>query len=141
MTLLDTRRDSRDAAFAAAILGIAVALTYANSLSGPFLFDDLSAILRNPSIRQLWPPWDVLSPPVSGSAGVVGRPIINLSLALNYAISGADPFSYHVANLFVHVLATLALFGLVNRVLKLTRGSDLILGGKIDKSAEAARKR
>ena len=121
-------KDSRDAALAAALLGIAVVLAYANSLSGPFLFDDFSAILRNPSIRQLWPLWDAISPPTGGSAAVVGRPIVNLSLAINYAIGGADPFSYHVANVLIHALATLTLFGLVRRTLQLSRARQAVLG-------------
>ena len=31
-------------------------VVYANSLSGPFIFDDAAIIVENSSIRQLWPP-------------------------------------------------------------------------------------
>ena len=48
---------------------------------------------------------------------VAGRPVINLSLALNWAISGDDPWSYHAVNLLIHALAALALFGVVRRSL------------------------
>jgi tetratricopeptide (TPR) repeat protein len=109
----------RAARLAAVVLALAIAFVYANSLGGPFLFDDQSAILRNPTIRQLWPPWEALSPPTTGSAGVVGRPLVNLSLALNYAVGGVNPHGYHVFNLLVHVGASLALFGLVRRSLAL----------------------
>ncbi|MBM3854536.1 MAG: tetratricopeptide repeat protein [Verrucomicrobia bacterium] len=110
---------TRAARLAAVVLALAIAFVYANSLDGPFLFDDQSAILRNPTIRQLWPPWAALSPPTIGSAGVVGRPLVNLSLALNYALGGVNPHGYHVFNLLVHVGAALALFGLVRRSLAL----------------------
>lgn len=47
----------------------------------------------------------------------VSRPLIGLSLAINYAISGLDTWSYHVFNLLIHVLAALTLFGIVRRTL------------------------
>src|SRR6185312_11084012 len=43
------------------------------------------------------------------------RPVLNLSLAVNYAISGPDPWSYHALNLAIHVGAALCLFGLIRR--------------------------
>jgi tetratricopeptide (TPR) repeat protein len=50
---------------------------------------------------------------------VNGRPILNLSLALNYAVSGTAPWSYHAANLAILVLCALVLFGIVRRTLAL----------------------
>jgi tetratricopeptide (TPR) repeat protein len=47
-----------------------------------------------------------------------GRPVLNLSLAINYAISGTAVWSYHAANLAIHALAGLALFGIVRRTLR-----------------------
>jgi tetratricopeptide (TPR) repeat protein len=82
----------------------------------PFFFDDAAAITNNPTIRDLWRIGDVLSPPADGG-GVTGRPIVNLSLAVNHAISGTDVRDYHVFNLIVHAVAALALFGLVRRTL------------------------
>jgi tetratricopeptide (TPR) repeat protein len=87
---------------------------YANSLGGPFVFDDVSSITDNPTIRHLWPLGPVLSPPPGGFT-VSGRPILNLSFALNYAISGASVASYHVGNLVIHLLGALTLFGILRR--------------------------
>jgi hypothetical protein len=56
-------------------------LAYFNSFTGPFVFDDVQSIQQNPTIRHLWPIWHLLSPP--SSAGVGGRPLVNLSLAVN----------------------------------------------------------
>ena len=59
--------------FATLVLVAAVLASYANSLRCPFLFDDQSAIVDNPTIRQLWPIGMVLSPPSHGET-VSGRP-------------------------------------------------------------------
>ena len=82
----------------AALIVLATVAAYSNSFSGVFVFDDESAIARNPTIRELFPIWKPLCPPSHGEA-VSGRPILNLSLALNYAVSGFDVRSYHVTNL------------------------------------------
>ncbi|HVW21375.1 MAG TPA: tetratricopeptide repeat protein [Opitutaceae bacterium] len=101
---------------AAAIAAAALA-AYADSFRGPFFFDDLPAITENDSIQHLERIGAVLSPPSADGRAVAGRPVVNLSFALNWALSGADPWSYHAANLAIHVLAGLALFGLVRRTL------------------------
>ncbi len=101
----------------AGIILLSVFLAYANTFKVPFIFDDIPGIEDNKSIRTLWPLGPVLQPPSDGGTGVSGRPIVNLSLALNYAISGKNPWSYHVANTLIHGLAALALFGVVRRTL------------------------
>lgn len=111
---------SRGTLLAAATIVVASVLVYSNTFGVPLLlFDgDGMAIVDNPTIRHLWPPGLPLSPPHSGSP-VDGRPIVNLSFAVNYAISGLAPWSYHVVNLMVHVLAALALMGVIRRTLTL----------------------
>ncbi|HWP44326.1 MAG TPA: glycosyltransferase family 39 protein, partial [Blastocatellia bacterium] len=89
----------------------AAAIAYMNSFEGPFIFDDRE-ILTNTYIRDLWPPWQAMFAPPN-----VSRPLVALSLAINYAISGLDVWSYHVLNLMIHMLAGLALFGVVRRTL------------------------
>lgn len=96
--------------------GLAV---YANSFTGPFLFDDLEGIAENTSIRRPWMLSEVFSPPRNSS--VAGRPVANLTLALNYAVGGVEPRGYHVVNLFIHLCAGLVLFGIVRRTLESRR--------------------
>ena len=96
-------------------LVLAAVAAYHNSLGGPFVFDDGPAILENPSIRRLWPPGPVLAPALDGGLTVSGRPLVNLSLALNYAWGGEAVRGYHLVNLLVHALAGLALFGVMRR--------------------------
>jgi tetratricopeptide (TPR) repeat protein len=96
----------------AALLLLAVALAYANSLTTPFVFDDDGAVVDNTTIRQ----WSTaLTPPTIGSA-TTGRPIVNLSFALNHAISGQAVWSYHALNLLIHAAAALTLLGLLRRI-------------------------
>ena len=98
-------------------LFIAAGAVYANTLSAPFVFLDQASILDNTTIRHLWPLSGVLHPPLDQGITVEGRPLVNLSLALNYALSGTRVWSYHLFNLVVHGLAGLALFGIVRRTL------------------------
>jgi tetratricopeptide (TPR) repeat protein len=98
---------------AAGIILVAGLLAYGGSLSGPFVFDDVTAITENPSIRRLWPPGPLFFPPPGTTAA--GRPVLNLSLAVNYAASGTRVWSYHALNLAIHVAAALTLFGIVRR--------------------------
>ncbi len=96
---------------------------YWNSLEVPFLFDDIPAVERNPTIRHLWPPWEALNPPVDGS-GPSGRPLMNLSLAVNYASGGLHLHGYHLLNLALHALAALALWGLLRRTFAACTGGS-----------------
>jgi tetratricopeptide (TPR) repeat protein len=100
---------------AGGLLVIAALVAYRNSFSVPFLYDDVPAIPDNPTIRHLWPIGPVLSPP--GRLTTSGRPIVNLSLAINYAFGKTDVAGYHALNLAIHILAGLTLFGLVRRTL------------------------
>jgi tetratricopeptide (TPR) repeat protein len=104
----------------ASLLAGAVLLAYANSFRGPFVFDDVPSIVENATILRLG---DSLSPPAEGGLTVSGRPVLNLTLALNHAISGMDGWSYHALNLLIHLLAGLTLFGLVRRTLRRLDGS------------------
>ena len=108
-------RNRRGPLSAAVFIVLAALAVYANSLSVPFVFDDVRATEENPTIRHLWPPWDALSPPSDSPVG--GRPLLNLSFALNRALNGEKVRGYHAFNLLVHALAALALFGIVRRTL------------------------
>ena len=111
-----------------------------NSFGGVFVLDDVRAIVRNPTIRTLWPLSVPLSPPSEST--VSGRPVANLSFALSAALAaerpaaaGADglapgqfvaldPTPFHAGNLLIHLAAALALFGVVRRTLLSPRLRD-----------------
>jgi len=96
----------------------AACAAYYNSFSGPFVFDDNAAIVDNSSIRHLWPISRAMVAPLA-AAGATGRPLVNLSLAVNYALGGTNVVGYHVVNLLFHVAVALVLFSLVLRTLRL----------------------
>ena len=100
----------------AALISAGALAVYGGSFGSPMLFDDVPSIVNNPTIRRLWPLSGPLSPP-GGGITVEGRPVLNLSLALNYALGGTDVWGYHALNLLIHLAAGLALFGIVRRTL------------------------
>jgi tetratricopeptide (TPR) repeat protein len=100
------------------IIVLAALAAYSNSFSGPFVLDDQMAITDNPTIRHFG---SALFPPLAATTG--GRPLLNLSFALNYALNGFELWGYHAFNLLVHVLAGLTLFGVVRRTLECGRGA------------------
>jgi len=106
---------------AAGVLILVIVWVYANSWTVPFVFDDHAAIQLNPTIRQFTDLAAVFSPPGEGFT-VDGRPVLNFSLALNYAISGTAPWSYHALNLLIHIAAALVLLDTVRRTLLRLQG-------------------
>ena len=108
------RRGAWATALAAGVIVLATAAAFSNSFAGPFILDDIDAVTNNPTIRQLWPIGRVFCPPTQGET-VTGRPLLNLSLALNYACGGTNPWGYHAVNLTIHLLAALLLLGVLRR--------------------------
>jgi hypothetical protein len=116
--------NASSAALAWRILGglaiaLAALLAYSNSFRVPFVFDDLASIPNNPTIRSLSEAW--WPPKGQGALTVAGRPGLNFSFGLNYALNGLDVGGYHVFNFAIHLIAALALYGLVSRTLLLPR--------------------
>jgi hypothetical protein len=114
----------RSPGFAVLVLAAAVVAAYANSLQGPFVFDDYTDIIDNPAIRRLWPLGDLLLVRSGGVARLHTRPAVIVSFALDYAAGGLNRQPYHGTNLMIHLCAGLALFGVVRRALLLPRLRD-----------------
>ncbi len=96
-----------------ALIVAALVAAWSNSFTGPMVFDDLPSLQDNPSIQH----WSTALTPPNGGFTVSGRPLLNLSFALNYHLSGTKVTSYHVTNLILHGLAALVLFSLVRQTL------------------------
>ena len=109
-------------AIAATLLGIA----YANALDGAFVFDDEVSIVENSSLRRLWPLGDVLFTKAEGGRTHDSRPLLNLSLAVNYAAHGLWRPGFRIVNLAIHLGNTLLVFDVARRLLRLNgwRGTD-----------------
>lgn len=86
------------------LLLVAGVVAYHNSLRIPFLLDDLWLVRDNPNIRSFATAFTDSS-----------RPVVQLSLAVNYALGGGDVTGYHVVNLALHLAAGCVLFGLIRQ--------------------------
>lgn len=96
---------------APAVITIAAVACYANSFAGTFVYDDRQHVANNPSLHQLWPPYDWLG-------YCPTRPVVYFTFALNYAFGGENVFGYHLVNLLIHIAVALALFGFTRRSLQ-----------------------
>lgn len=118
-----------------ALVGLSLFAAYANSFRVPYLLDDDAAIEKNGSIKDLRNLGAVLSPRLEKTTA--GRPLLNLSFAVNYAWSGLDKWSYHLVNLLIHAAAAGVLIALIHRSLLLPvfkdryRNSAIYLAGII----------
>ena len=88
---------------------------YWDGLKAPFIWDDDPAIVSNETIRSVLPLSQSLSPPIETS--VAGRPLVNVSLAVNYAMGTLDETGYHAWNLAVLIVSALLLYGIVRLTL------------------------
>ncbi len=87
---------------------------YHNCLDVPFIFDDTESIVYNQSIRSFT---TALTPPLQKGITVGGRPVLNFTFAINYALSGTELFGIHLGNILIHTLASLVLWSVVRRTL------------------------
>lgn len=93
-------------------------IAYSTSFAGAFVFDDIVYFSGMTNVKTLSMPWVYF--------GTATRPIADFSLAVNYAISVSDPWSYHVFNLAVHLAAATTLYGIVRRTLSLPRWTEAV---------------
>jgi Flp pilus assembly protein TadD len=107
---------------AAATLGV-----YANSCTGPFIIDDLPGIVGNPDIRHFGGWYSTIA--VNLNSAISGRPLMWLTLALNYAAGELNVWGYHALNVVLHLGSSLLVFGVVRRTLLLERWGMLFDAG------------
>ncbi len=106
----------------AVLLVIVVAILFGRGLHAPLIYDDHTSIVKNASVRTLWPPIGSaelpgpLNPPRDISTS--GRPLANLTLALNYRFGGLQPAGYHAVNIALHALSTLLVWAIARRILR-----------------------
>ena len=110
-------RSWRAAGLAVALIVAAAWLAYAGGLAAPFIMDDAASITANRSIRSLWPLWPVLVYEHGEGRTHDGRPLLNLTLAVNRAVTGMSPIGFRVVNILIHCGNALLLLALTRELL------------------------
>jgi hypothetical protein len=78
------------------IITALILIAYSNTFTATFHFDDNPAIVENSSIKRVT--WDNFVGMLHGT-----RPIVNLSLMFNYAVSGLNVVGWHIFNVSCHI--------------------------------------
>ncbi|NOZ87324.1 MAG: tetratricopeptide repeat protein [Deltaproteobacteria bacterium] len=94
-----------------AILVLAAGFTYYNSMNSPFVFDDIHYIERNPLIRDMARPWQVVS-------FNPARALLLFTFALNWRVSGNSTWSYHFVNVAIHTINSFMVYILIAWLLR-----------------------
>jgi hypothetical protein len=109
-----------------AILCCLVWLAYANSLHGPFEFDDWHVIPENPSVRG---PSDIprFFTDVSAFSILPGnrdyRPLFLTSMALSWWVGNGSTWPFHVVSITLHMGCVLLVFFVLRRLLATSKAS------------------
>jgi tetratricopeptide (TPR) repeat protein len=83
---------------------------YWPSLNGPFVFDDPNAVSQSNLIRSLDPRLYL---------HLSTRPLTDYTLAINYAIDGLEPWTFHLTNLLLHIGNAVLLYAIAWQTLAL----------------------
>ena len=78
------------------IIAVFILIAYSNTFTASFHFDDNPSIVENAGIKRLT--WDNFISQFSGT-----RPVVNLSLMLNYQLSGLNVVGWHIFNVGCHI--------------------------------------
>jgi protein O-mannosyl-transferase len=112
----------RNFVFSSAALAAVLFLVYSNSLDCAWHLDDFHSIVQNPHIHLKELTWPGLKKSLHSDLNYpdrLYRPLAGLTFALNFFISGTDPFSYHLVNLFIHWLCSVFLLLFLYETLQL----------------------
>ncbi|UJB20231.1 MULTISPECIES: hypothetical protein [Lysobacter] len=94
---------------------LAAMLIYSVGLDGPYLFDDTFNLIP----VRLWAAgrldWSEVM--FGNVSGVLGRPVSMASFMLSAAIGGATPLDYKAGNLAIHLICSVLIFRLLQKLL------------------------
>src|SRR5262245_34662478 len=100
----------------AALLAVVIGAAYSNSFGIGYRFDDWHVLENNPHVRSL-----ANVPRFFVDANTTSvlhenkdlRPVLMTTFALNHAVSGDEPWSWHLLNVVLHWLVVLLVFRIV----------------------------
>ncbi len=98
---------------AVALLALLAAAVYANALGNGFVWDDNTIVVGDPAIRSLSNLPSFFARSYWGEADPefkLYRPLVQATLAMDWAVGGGSPIPFHATNLLLHALATVLVF-------------------------------
>ncbi len=98
----------------ALLLTALVIVSYVNTLGNQFVFDDLKLVFKFPEVRTLSGIPTFFS--TFGRAPYY-RPTRFATFAIDYQLSGEEPWAFHVSNMAYHLLTVFAVYALLRRVI------------------------
>lgn len=97
---------------ASIIIAAMILIAYSNTFTASFHFDDNPAIVENPYIKNITV--ENIKKLLHGT-----RPVVNMSLLLNYQINGLDVVGWHIFNTLFHILNSLLVYALIFHTLNM----------------------
>lgn len=94
---------------------------YFPAINGPFVFDDTSNILLSPAVRMSNLSAGALRDAAFDNV-MPGRPVANVSFALNYFLGQYEAAGYHIVNILIHSLTGFLLFLFIRVTLRIIDG-------------------
>ncbi|MHB8846028.1 MAG: hypothetical protein ACYC7L_14915 [Nitrospirota bacterium] len=88
------------------LIAAMILIAYSNTFTASFHFDDNPSIIENAAIRHVT--WDNIRLLLS-----TNRPVVDLSIMLNYRLSGLNVVGYHIFNITTHILNSYLVYLLV----------------------------
>jgi len=99
-------------------IAVLILIAYSNTFKADFHFDDNPSIVENWQIKQF-----TLTNFINLLKGGT-RPVVNISLLLNYQLSGLNVVGWHIFNITLHILNSCFVYLLILWTLKLPALSD-----------------
>jgi tetratricopeptide (TPR) repeat protein len=105
------------------LIAVMVLIAYANSFTAGFHFDDTYSIVDNPYIKRV--SLENIKYLLS-----TNRPVVNLTLMLNYQLSGLNVAGWHIFNIAVHIANAFFVYLLIFKTMSMP-----LFGKKYEESA------
>ncbi len=99
------------------LLAVVIILIYAETLTSPFILDDIHNIRDNPHIRVPFLSFKNLAW-AGFQSPLANRPVANISFALNYYFHGYNLVGFHVVNILIHIASGIFLYLLVQATIR-----------------------
>ncbi|HEX2218247.1 MAG TPA: hypothetical protein VHG35_05545, partial [Gemmatimonadales bacterium] len=98
-----------------ALVALVAAVVFAHTLSFEFVYDDVWAIVHNSRVHSLAHWRDILTSPYWKNE--LYRPVTSMTFAADWTAWGGSPAGFHLANVLLHVLASLLVYALAAALL------------------------